>query len=55
MYGNRLASTGGGVVVLGVATNQWWMVAGAVALVVAGALLVRATRPLRKDRRKASR
>jgi hypothetical protein len=42
------------VVVLGVATNQWWVVAGAVGLVVVGGLIVRATKPLRKDQKAGS-
>lgn len=50
-YGGQLARTGAGITVLGVATNQWWVVAAAVGAVVVGGLIVRMTKPLRRDQR----
>ena len=49
MYGNKLASTGVGVTLFGVYLGEWWIVAAVVALVLTGALMVRATKSLRKD------
>jgi hypothetical protein len=49
MYGNQLAKTGVGVTVFGFYVGQWWLVAIAVGLVIAGALAVRLTRPFRRD------
>jgi len=49
MYGNQLAQTGIGVTVFGVYVGEWWAVGMAVGLALMGALLVRATKPFRRD------
>jgi hypothetical protein len=51
MYGNQLAKTGLGVSLFGTYLGEWQLVLITVACVVAGALLVRASRPFRKDAR----
>lgn len=49
MYGNQLAKTGVGVTLFGVYLGEWWLVALVIALIVAGALIVRATKTFRRD------
>ncbi|MGW2938811.1 hypothetical protein ACWDA7_45305 [Streptomyces sp. NPDC001156] len=49
--GGSLAATGIGVSVFGYYIGQWQLVLLAIAMVMAGALVVRATKPLRRDHR----
>jgi hypothetical protein len=51
MYGNKLASTGLGVSLFGTYLGEWQLVLLTAGLVLAGALLVRASRPFRRDAR----
>jgi hypothetical protein len=49
VYGNKLAATGVGVTIFGFYIGEWWVVAIVVALIVAGALAIRATKSMRQD------
>lgn len=44
-----LASTGVGITIFGVYFGEWWIIALVLALMVTGALVIRSTKPFRRD------